>query len=344
MGSAVQGVKVLGQDPVQQVMQMSFGIWVVAAMRAALECEVAEHLASGPKSAAELARKAGANEDALCRCLRALAGTGVFTEVAPGVFANTPASEVMQKGHPAHLHDMLMWTTNNFHLQTYTAFMHSVRTGETCVEKAHGEPIWKCFEEQDEKTREFNNAMTSMSAMVVPAVLETYDFSGIGTLCDVAGGHGMLLTSILKKHADLRGVLFDLPHVVQGGRQRIESMGLSGRCEAVGGDFFAALPAADSYIMKHIIHDWEESKAIAILQNCLKSMRGNGKVLLLETVLPEPNVPHMGRWIDIEMLAMPGGKERTEAEYRELLGKAGLRLERVVPNNSPLWIVEAVRA
>jgi hypothetical protein len=121
-------------------------------------------------------------------------------------------------------------------------------------------------------------------------------------------------------------------------------MGLSARCTTASGDFFESVPAADSYIMKHIIHDWEESKAVTILRNCARAMRGNGKILLVEAVLPGPNVPHSGKYLDIHMLAMPGGKERTESEYSELLAKAGLRLNRVVPNNSPLWVIEAEKA
>ncbi|GAC1401753.1 MAG: hypothetical protein NVSMB52_15580 [Chloroflexota bacterium] len=236
-------------------------------------------------------------------------------------------------------------STNPFHHRAYAEFMHSVETGQTCVEKETGYSCFEYFTTDAETNREFNDAMTSMSAMVVPAVLETYDFSGLGTLCDVAGGHGMLLTAIPKKHEDVRGgILFDLEHVLAGGKERIASMGLGGRCEAASGDFFRAVPEADSYIMKHIIHDWEESKAIAILRNCLNGMRGDGKVLLVESVLPGPNVPNLGKWIDIEMLALPGGKERTEEEYRALLAKAGLRINRIVTNPSPMWVIEAERA
>jgi hypothetical protein len=320
------------------------GILVSAALRAALDCNVPDHLAAGPKPVSEIARAANVNEDALYRVLRALSTAGVFTESAGHVFANTPASDVMRTDHPAKVRDTLVWITSPFHLQAYTEFRHSVKTGETCVEKATGMAVFEFFRSHGETNREFNNAMTSLTAMVVPEVLASYDFSGLGTLCDVAGGHGLLLTSILAKHADLKGILFDLDHVVEGAKLRIEQMGLTSRCTTASGDFFEAVPAADSYIMKHIIHDWAEEKALLILRNCLKAMRGNGKVLLVESVIPGPNVPDMGKWIDIEMLALPGGKERTEEEYRELLAKAGLKLNRVVKNKSPMAVLEAVRA
>jgi hypothetical protein len=276
--------------------------------------------------------------------LRVLACEQILTETAPGVFANTPVSEFMRKDHPSRLRDNLLFSLSPFVLRTYSEFSHSLRTGASCVEPAFGVPVFEYLPKDPGLNREFNNAMTAISSMVVPAVLETYDFSGIGTLCDVAGGHGLLLTSILKKHTDLSGILFDLAHVVDGAKERIAEMGLSNRCKTASGDFFQAVPAADSYIMKHIIHDWEDSKAVTILSNCAKSMRGSGKILLVESVLPGPGISHFGKYLDIHMLAMPGGKERSENEYRELLAKAGLKLNRIVPNNSPLWVIEAVKA
>ncbi len=325
-------------------MHAAMGVWLVACLRATFECNLADELASGPKPIAEIAKKSGLNENALYRCVRALATAGFFTEVSPRVFANTPSSDAMRTDHPAKMHDMMVWITNSFHFRTYAEFMHSVRTGETCVEKAVGMPVFDYFPTDEAANREFNNAMTAMSEAVVPAVLETYDFTGMGTICDVAGGHGALLAAVLNKHKDLDGILFDLEHVLVGARDRIGKMGLASRCELIAGNFFECVPPADSYMMKHIIHDWDEPKALTILRGCVKAMRGNGKVLLVESVLPGMNEHSMGKWVDIEMLTMPGGRERTEEEYRELLAKAGLRMTRVIPNTSPLWVIEAVKA
>jgi hypothetical protein len=332
-----------GPEHVQHVFQLATGILTVAAFRATLECRIPDKLAAGSKPVSELAREADVNEGALYRCLRAIATTGVFSEVSPRVFANTLASEVLRSDHPSKALDTALWLTNPFHLRSYAEFMHSVKTGETCVEKAVGVPCFDYFPTDPKCSEEFNNAMTSFSTMVVPSVLESYDFTGIGTLCDVAGGHGMLLSGILKKYPAMHGILFDLEHVVAGSHDLLRAAGVADRCETASGDFFQSVPSADAYIMKHIIHDWEESKAITILRNCAKAMRGDGKILLVESILPGGDEPHISKWIDVEMLALPGGQERNEAEYRELLEKAGLQLLRVIPNQSPLSVIEAVK-
>ena len=174
------------------------------------------------------------------------------------------------------------------------------------------------------------------------AVLDVYDFTAIRTLVDVAGGHGAVLTAILQKYPSMRGVLFDLDHVIAGAVPRIEDLGLSDRCRAVAGDFFAAVPeGGDAYIMKHIIHDWDDDRAAAILGNIRKAMRRGGRVLLLESVVLPGNQPDFGKVIDIEMLLLPGGRERTEAEFRALFNRAGFDVTRIVPTASALSVIEA---
>ena len=192
----------------------------------------------------------------------------------------------------------------------------------------------------------FNDAMTAFSAPVVNAALEAYDFSGIGLLVDVAGGHGEVLMSILKKYPNVRGVLSDVGHVIEGAKPRITIAGLADRCQAVPCDFFAAVPeGGDAYIMKHIIHDWDDARATTILKNIAKAMGAKrGKVILLESVIAAGAAPDLGKFIDIEMLALPGGKERSADEFRALFAGAGFELTRVVPTQSPLSVVEAVRA
>jgi hypothetical protein len=327
----------------QQVLQLSTGYIISAALQAAVKLRISDRLAAGPASAADLASAAGVQEDALYRVLRALAMVGVFAETAPRTFALTPAAEVLQSGTPGSVYDMVLWMTDPFHFRIYAETLHSVRTGETAVEKVTGLSAFDLFARDQELSAVFNNAMTSFSASIIPAVLKAYDFSGIDVLVDVAGGHGEVLMSILQAHPRMRGVLFDVDHVIRGAVSRIEERGLAGRCEAVAGDFFAAVPGGgDAYLMKHIIHDWDDERAGKILGNIRSALQGTpeGKVLLLEGVIQSGNEPDLGKLIDIEMLVGPGGRERTAAEFEALFARAGFELVRIVPTESPVCVLE----
>jgi cyclopropane fatty-acyl-phospholipid synthase-like methyltransferase len=320
------------------------GYMISAAIYVAAKLGIADLLANGPKPVAELAKATSTNEDALYRTLRTLAGSGIFTETSGRKFGLTPVAEGLLTGRDSS-RDAIVWLADPFHFGIYADLMHSVKTGKPAAEHVYGAPLFEVFARKElaEEAQVFNTAMTSFSAQTIPAVLEVYDFSGIGTLMDVAGGHGYLLTSILQKYPKMRGVITDLAHVVNGAESRIQELGLSDRCTACAGDFFQSVPSGvDAIIMKHIIHDWDDERAITILTNCRKALPANGKVILLESVLPEGNEPHFGKILDLEMLALPGGLERTEAEYRRLFEKAGLRLNRVVPTKSPLSVVDAV--
>jgi hypothetical protein len=222
--------------------------------------------------------------------------------------------------------------------------MHSVRTGQPAAEKVVGMPVFEYFPTNPQLSEIFNDAMTNLSEIVVRAALEAYDFSGIGVLVDVAGGHGGVLTTILNAYPRMKGVLFDLEHVVAGASPRIEAMGLPDRCRLESGDFFEAVPeGGDAYILKHIIHDWDDARATAILRNIRTAMGGKrGRVILLESVLQPANAPDFGKIIDLEMLVMPGGRERTADEFRSLLAGAGFSMTRIIPTGAPLSIVEAI--
>jgi ubiquinone/menaquinone biosynthesis C-methylase UbiE len=192
----------------------------------------------------------------------------------------------------------------------------------------------------------FDAAMTSISTFESKAVVAGYDFAGINTLVDVAGGHGLMIVTILKASRRMRGILFDLPHVTAGATALLQSGGVADRCQIVSGDFFASVPeGGDAYIMKHIIHDWDDDRASQILQNCHRALRPGGKVLLVDAVIPPGNSAHFGKLLDLEMLVLtPRGRERTQAEFRELLKRSGFRLRRVVPTETHLSVVEGVRA
>ena len=331
-------------SPADLLMQLATGYMASACLCVAVQLRIADRIAAGHQAVAGLASDAGADEAALYRILRALASVSIFTEVSARTFANTPASELLREGTPDSILPMVKWMSDAFHLRVFAELLHSVRSGGTAIKKVTGSESFEYFEQDKIEGAVFHTAMSGLSKMLIPAVLEAYDFGGLGTLADVAGGQGVTLTSILKKHPDLQGILFDRPEVVSQARERIESLGLSSRCRTVGGDFFESVPVADNYVMKHIIHDWDDARAVQILKNCVSAMRGQGKVILIESVIAPGNAPHFGKWIDIEMLAMAGGRERSEVDFAELFSQAGLRLSRVVPTKSPISVVEAVKA
>jgi SAM-dependent methyltransferase len=281
------------------------------------------------------------NEDALYRVMRTLVSLGVFEEKSPRTFANSLTSTILRSDTPGSMYDMALWMSDPFHFQVYANAFHSVQTGRPAVEKTVGVPVFEYFPAHPEESEIFNNAMTMFSGMVIPAVLEVFDFSGIGTLVDVAGGHGRVLTSILQKYPSMRGVLFDLEHVLVGARSVIESLGLSDRCRTASGDFFTAVPAGgDAYIMKHIIHDWDDERAAVILKNIRSAMNPGGRLILLESIVAPGSQPDFAKLIDLEMLFMPGGRERTEQEFRHLFARAGFELTRITPTKSPLSVIE----
>jgi len=328
----------------QLILQLGTGHLLASALQVALRLGIADRLAEGPRTTAELARETEVQEDALFRVLRALASVGVFEEDEPRRFALNLPAQMLRKGVPGGMHDMGLWITSPFHFRVYAELMHSVRTGQPSAEKVAGMPVFEYFARETELSAIFNNAMTGFSDLVIQAALKAYDFSGIDLLVDVAGGHGAVLSEILKKYPRMHGVLFDLEHVIQGAGPRIEAAGVKDRLKTEHGDFFKAVPAGDAYIMKHIIHDWDDERALSILRNIHTAMGSKkGRVILLEAVVPPGNTPHFSKVLDLEMLTMPGGRERTEDEFRRLFAKAGFELTRIVPMESALSVIEARR-
>ena len=326
----------------QLVFQLATGYIASTALYLAVKLRIADRLAEGPRDVEDLALGAGVKEDGLYRVLRSLASLGVFEETAPRTFANNLASATMRTGAPGSTHPMALWMADPFHLRVYADAMHSLVTGQPAAEKTTGMPVFEYFPRDTELSEVFNNAMTAFSAFVIPAALEVYDFSGIKLLVDVAGGHGQVLTSILQKYPDMRGVLFDLDHVIAGAIPRLQQAGVADRCTTATGDFFKAVPdGGDAYIMKHIIHDWDDDRALTILANIRRAMKPGGRVILLESVLMPPNQPDFGKLIDIEMMLMPGGRERTADEFRTLFQRAGFTVTQILPTKSPLQVIEA---
>ena len=333
-----------GPPPAVVLMQIASSAMFTQALGVAAELGIADHIAEGRKGADELAEATGAHARSLYRVLRALASIGIFTETSPKTFDNTPISELLRSGTPDSMRNTAIFMAAPWHYNVFSNMKHSVITGESAWEKTHGQACFDWFWTHPEAGDIFNNCMSELSFGAAPPLVEAYDFSGIETLADIAGGHGYLLSQILKANPEMRGILFDTGSVLAGADSLLEQNGVSDRVEKIPGDFFKEVPPANAYIMKHIIHDWDDERSVAIMKNIHRAMVGDGKLLLAEMIVPEGNVPHPSKSLDLEMLVSPGGIERTEDEYRELYDAAGFRLNRIVATKSPFSIIEGVKA
>ncbi len=343
MSSASAPTPQAGPDPVQQVLQLATGYMPSSALFAITSLNVPDLLKPGPQPVSALAAKTGSNEDALYRILRALSSAGVFHENPARTFALTPVSELLCTGKAER--DMVLWLADPFHLEAYREAAHAIRTGATVTEKIYGLACFDYLKQNKEVGDRFNKAMTGFSAMLIGAALEAYDFSWLAgkTLVDVAGGQGMVLTEILKKYPTARGILFDLEHVVADAKPLIDSKDLADRCAIAHGDFFRAVPEGDAYIMKHTIHDWNDERAGTILRSIHRAAGPTARVILIESILAPGNEPHLAKWFDMEMLMLPGGRERSAEEFAKLFADSGFKMIRAVATKSPVWVIEAVR-
>jgi hypothetical protein len=294
---------------------------------------IADLLKDGSQESADLARATGSHAGALDRVLRFLAAVGLFREVAPHRFALTALGAGLRTDVPNSVHPAALNFLDPSSWQSWGELRHSVRTGETAFRHVHGQDRFDYLLGRPDLAAAFNATMTSDTAQSGTAIIQAYDFSGIGRLVDVGGGHGLLLATILRAYPTLRGVLFDQPEVVAGAAALLAGHGVADRCEIVGGDFFAAVtPGGDAYILRQIIHDWDDAQALAILTNCRRAMGPDGRLLVVERVI-EPGAPLALSVLHLDMLMLVnlGGRERTAAEYGALFAAAGFGLTTMVP-------------
>lgn len=330
--------------PQMVMMQMITGAWGSQLIYVAARLGIADLLNDGAKTAVELAEATGTDAPTLYRVLRALASLGIFSEDEDKRFTMTPLATPLQTG-PGSLRAMALHLGERPSWHAWGELLYSVQTGKTAFPHANGQEIFDYYMQHPESLEPFNEAMTNFSETVIAAIIKGYDFSWATKLVDVGGGHGSLLAAVLKVNPNLKGVLYDLAPAAEGAKQRLAAEGVAERCEVVAGDFFESVPAGgDAYMMKHIIHDWDEARALAILLNCHRAMTDNGRLLLIEAVVAPGNEPSLGKLMDINMLILPGGRERTEAEYADLFAKAGFRLTRYTLTESPMAVIEGVKA
>jgi hypothetical protein len=309
----------------------------------AVELGLAERLADGPRTADALAAEVSAHLPSLRRLLRALVAIGVVAEDASGRYSITPLGEELRQDR---LGPAARFFQSDHSWQAWLRLDHSIRTGERAFDFVYGMRNWDWYATHPAEAGIFDAAMSTMTRPVSLAVAETYDFSRYQVVADIGGGDGTLLTEILRRYPSVRGLLFDLPNVVERGRSKVAAAGVLDRCEIVGGSFLEAIPSgASAYVMKWIIHDWEEPAVSTILSRCRQAVGDSGApLLLIERVLAEQVGPEDldDLLADLEMLTNPGGQERTEAEYGALLKGAGFKLERIIPTPTPVKILESV--
>lgn len=329
-----------------RMMQLLTGKWISASISVVAELGIADLLAKSDQTAEELAATVSADASALYRVLRALASVGVFAETENRRFTLTPLAECLRSDAPDSMKQFARFVAMPGASAAWGELMHCVKTGESGLKKAFGLPNpFEYFKTHPEEAAIFDGAMTDNSRQSAPAVAQAYDFGRFRQLVDIAGGRGLLLGTILQRYPTLRGVLFDLPPVIAGAHTTLASFGLNGRCQTVGGDFFHSVPAgADAYLLKHIIHDWDDERAVTILRNVRKAIDASGRLLLVEAVIAPGNEPSFGKLLDLEMLVIPGGRERGHDEYRDLFSAAGFRLAEVHPTAAAISIVEGVPA
>jgi len=327
------------------MMGLITGYWVSQAIGVVALLGVADELAAGPRDSDDLARAVGADPQALYRVLRLLASQGLFTQAPTGSFALTPLGDTLRSDSPASVRNFAVTETAPGHWLPWGRLHESVRTGQPMAREALGMELFEWYSKNPDEAGYFSAAMGNLSALAASELVRVYDFSGVRAVVDVGGAHGVLLAAVLQANPAARGILFDLPHVIGTAGGAIAAAGLSERCQLRSGDFFEAVPdGADLHLLKQIVHDWNDERATRLLQNCHRALAPDGKLLLIEMVIPSDNRPSPAQAMDLNMLVLLGGQERTEEQFEGLLRAAGFRLERIIPTHSPFYVIEATRA
>jgi len=335
----------IDESPAAALLHLVGGFQVARALYVAAKLGLADLLGEGPKSGAELAAATGTHAPSLERVMRLLASEGVFAEDDSRRFALTPLSMPLRTHRAGSLRDLIVHQLGEETYQAWGKLMESVRTGATAFDRAFGVGVWEYRAHHPEYAALFDAAMSNFSGVHIDAVLAAYPFSAFRRVVDLGGGVGKFLVALLSAHPGMKGVLFDLPHVAESAREQIARAGLTQRCEFQSGDIFVGVPeGADAYVLSRVIHDWDDARALAILQNCRRAMPRDGKLLLIERILParaEPSPAVRSLLVtDLMMMVMNGGGERTEEEYQGLLGAAGFAPAKVTPTSSAVNVIE----
>jgi len=332
--------------PVEALIQLATGYWASQATGCAARLGVADQLAQGPRTAAEIAPALHCHPDSLHRLMRACASVGLFDQDGEGRFALTPTGELLRSDLPISFRGLLAAQTAPGHWLPWGRLDEAVRSGQRQTTRTLGMEIWDFYAKTPEEGKWFSEGMSALSLMAISEVLRVHDFSRVRELVDVGGAFGALAAEILKAHPQVRGIVLDSASVTPGAREAIAAQGLSSRCEVVAGDFFKGVPAGkDLYLLKNILHDWSDEECVTILGHCEKALASDGAVVVVEMLVGEPGGPKptLAPPMDLNMLVMLPGRERTEAQFAELFARAGLKLVKVSPTYTPFAVLEARR-
>jgi len=327
--------------PPVRMIELLGGFRISQALYAAAALGVADQLVAGPAPVELLADHTGAHAPSLHRLLRTLASVGVFTEPEPGVFALTPLGQTLTSGQPGSMRDLaIMWMET--HYAPFADLLHTIRTGQPAAEQLYGQPFFSWLSHHPEQASRFTGAMANLTSGFKTAAITSLPLDGTHTIVDVGGADGTVLAAILAAHPHMRGVLFDLPHVITDAAETLARHGVEDRVDCVGGDFFESVPASgDAYLVSVVLHDWADQQAQHILANIAAAGGSGARLLMLEFVVPPGDTPHLSKMSDLSMLVMMGGKERTETEWRELLKGAGFTGIEIRQTSTPLSVIQA---
>lgn len=325
-----------------QLIRMGYGFMYTKLVYMAANLNLGERLAS-PRPSNEIAEELGLYPPFLYRLMRAIAGEGILTEVEEGVFGLTEMGECLKPDHPDGAYASILASCSPAVIAAWEKLPEVLENGGVGFERAFGKSWFEWLSEHPELSTQFNKSMAGVFGMEPPLVAEAYDFSVFESIVDIGGGNGNLLSHILGRYQEPRGLVFDQSHVVSEAEALLADRGIRDRITTQAGDFFTSVPEGfDAYILSHVIHDWDDDKSIEILSNCRKAINPGGRLLILEWVLPEGDTPHVARVVDINMMMLMGGEERTGKQYGRLLDKAGIRMTRIIPTACECSIVEAV--
>ena len=325
--------------PRQQLVQKITSYWTSQSIYVAAKLKLADLVKDAPKTAVELAKATNTQPQALYRLLRALSSDEIFREDEQGRFHLTPMAECLLDVHGSQRAVAIMM--GDEHFASWGELLYSVQTGKPAFDHLYKKPVFDWLSEHPEAAKIFDAAMTGFHGAETQAMIDAYDYAGVNTVVDIGGGNGTVLAAVLKRHPNIKGILYDLPGVIERAKKNLADQGLSSRVQTIAGSFFeSAPPGGDTYQMRHIIHDWTDEQCHTILSHIRKVIPKDGRLLVIEMVIKPKNEPQMAKWLDLNMLVLPGGRERTEAEYRDMYAKAGFKLERVMPTPTEVSVIE----